>query len=133
MVGPEDLIHAVRMAHQWIPFTVATPLQVAVAEALDKAGQADNPYFSDLREMYKRKRGLLLNALEPTPLKAMTPQGSYFVIADSSALGYEDDVALCKDLPARISVGAIPPSAFYSDANKSLAKNFVRFAFCKNR
>jgi len=131
VVGPEDLIHAVRMAHQWIPFTVATPLQVAAAEALDKAGQADNPYFSDLREMYKRKRKLLLDALEPTPFKAMTPQGSYFVIADSSALGYEDDVALCKDLPKRIGVGAIPPSAFYSDANKSLAKNLVRFAFCK--
>ncbi len=28
------LVHAVLMAHQWIPFTVATPLQEAVAIAL---------------------------------------------------------------------------------------------------
>ena len=131
VVGPEDLIHAVRMAHQWIPFVVATPLQLAAAEALDEASKRENTYFADLQTMYKRKREMLLSALEPTPFKAMTPQGSYFVIADSSALGYEDDVALCKDLPKRIGVGAIPPSAFYSDANKSLAKNLVRFAFCK--
>jgi N-succinyldiaminopimelate aminotransferase len=28
-------------------------------------------------------------------------------------------------------VGAIPPSFFYSDAHKGLAKHLVRFAFCK--
>ncbi|MGL4609100.1 MAG: pyridoxal phosphate-dependent aminotransferase, partial [Trueperaceae bacterium] len=32
IVAPEQLIHAVRMAHQWIPFAVATPLQIASAK-----------------------------------------------------------------------------------------------------
>ena len=130
-VGPESLIHAVRMAHQWIPFTVATPLQLAAATALAETEKEDNSYFCDLRELYKRKRDLLINALEETPFKPFTPQGSYFVIANTERLGYEDDVALCQDLPKRIGVGAIPPSAFYSEAHKSLAKNLVRFAYCK--
>jgi len=59
------------------------------------------------------------------------PFGSYFVMADSSALGYKDDGGLCDDLPARIGVVAIPPSAFYSAEHKHLAKHLVRFAYCK--
>ena len=132
VVGPEDLIHAVRMAHQWIPYTVATPLQLAAADALLTAGDADNTYFQDLQTMYRSKRDLLLDALAATPFKALTPQGSYFVMADSSALGYQDDVALCLDLPERTGVAAIPPSAFYSEEHKHLAKTMVRFAFCKS-
>ena len=60
VVGPEALVHAVRMAHQWIPYTVATPLQMAAADALTEAGRADNTYFQDLQTMYLGKRDLLL-------------------------------------------------------------------------
>ena len=132
VVGPEPLIHAVRMAHQWIPYTVATPLQIAAADALTEAGRADHLYFQDLQTLYRGKRDLLLDALAATPFKALTPQGSYFVMADSSALNYANDVELCLDLPKRARVAAIPPSAFYSEEHKHLAKNFVRFAFCKS-
>lgn len=132
VVGPEVLIHAVRMAHQWITFTVATPLQRAAAVALKQAHEPDDSYFADLSTMFQNKRDILIEALKQTPFKPMTPQGSYFVVADSSALDYEDDIALCEDLPLRIGVVAIPPSAFYSDEHKHLAKNLVRFAYCKS-
>ena len=127
--GPEPLIHALRMAHQWIPFTVATPLQVASAEILRRA---DKGYYEGLARFYRSKRDLLVEALNETPFKPFTPQGGYFVMADSSALPYEDDVTLCENLPKDAGVGAIPPSAFYSAAHKSLAKHLVRFAFCKS-
>jgi len=131
VVGPEVLIHAVRMAHQWITFTVATPLQRATAVALKQAHEPNDTYFADLASMFQNKRDILIEALKLTPFKPMTPQGSYFVVADSSALDYKDDIALCEDLPLRIGVVAIPPSAFYSDEHKHLAKNLVRFAYCK--
>ena len=131
VVGPEHLIEAVRMAHQWIPFVVATPLQHAAALALSQAHDVQSTYFDDLTTMYKGKHDMLVKALEDTPFKPMQSDGSYFVIADSSELGYKDDVELCGDLPARIGVGAIPPSAFYSEDHKALAKNLIRFAFCK--
>ncbi len=132
VVGPEVLVHAVRMAHQWITFTVATPLQRATAVALKQAHEPNDRYFADLASMFQNKRDILIEALKQTPFKPMTPQGSYFVVADSSALDYKDDIALCEDLPLRIGVVAIPPSAFYSDAHKYLAKNLVRFAYCKS-
>ncbi len=129
VVAPQELIHAVRMAHQWIPFAVATPLQVASAKALEQA--ASNDYYNELQVLYTAKRDLLVNALRETPFKPLEPQGSYFVVADSSSLRYENDIALCDDLPKRIGVGAIPPSAFYSNEHKHFAKHLVRFTFCK--
>jgi aspartate/methionine/tyrosine aminotransferase len=128
--GPQALVRAVTMAHQWIPFDVATPLQRAGASMLRHARQSD--YYAELRADFRRRRDVLLEALAPTPLAAMVPDAGYFVVADSSALDYPDDVALCRDLPARVGVGAIPPSAFYADEHKHLARHLVRLAFCKD-
>ena len=128
--GPPSLITPLRRAHQWIPFVVATPLQKASAQILGEA--QTNGYYAELASMFHRKRDLLLAQLEGTPFRALLPQGGYFVIADSSALGYENDIELCNALPERVGVVAIPPSAFYSDAHKHLAKNLVRFAYCKS-
>jgi N-succinyldiaminopimelate aminotransferase len=128
-VGPEALIKALRMAHQWIPFAVATPLQLATADCLKEA--ETNNYYQELQRLYFNKLSILLTGLQDSPFKAMTPEGSYFVMADSSSLGYKDDIELCERLPQMIGVGAIPPSAFYSLEHKHLAKHWVRFAFCK--
>ncbi|HKI57135.1 MAG TPA: aminotransferase class I/II-fold pyridoxal phosphate-dependent enzyme [Trueperaceae bacterium] len=128
--GPEPLVRAVRMAHQWIPFTVATPLQAAGAAMLRHARESG--YYRELADDYRRRRDALLAALEPTPFRPFVPDGGYFVLADARLLGYEDDVALCRDLPGRVGVGAIPPSAFYADEHKSLARHLVRFAYCKD-
>jgi aspartate/methionine/tyrosine aminotransferase len=129
--GPAPLIQAIRMAHQWIPFTVATPLQRASATILNEAARQGNTYYQELKQIYLRKRDLLVTALRGTPFSPLVPEGGYFVIADSRELGYRDDVELCNELPSRAGVAAIPPSAFYSAEHKMLAKHLVRFAYCK--
>jgi aspartate/methionine/tyrosine aminotransferase len=127
--GPAELVHAVRMAHQWIPFAVATPLQRAAARILREA--RTNGAYPALAQAYRARRDLLLEALEPTPLRALVPEGGYFVMADTTALGYADDVALCRDLPGRAGVAAIPPGAFYAPEHRHLARHLVRLAYCK--
>jgi aspartate/methionine/tyrosine aminotransferase len=129
-VGPEGLIQALRLAHQWIPFAVATPLQRASARLLAYAEESG--YYSELTALYRHKRDLLIAALQGTPFRPLCPDGGYFVVADSRELGYEDDVALCNELPKRAGVVAIPPSAFYSSEHKALARHLVRFAYCKS-
>ena len=128
-VGPETLIHALRMAHQWIPFGVATPLQAAAATMLRHADASG--YFTEVRDLYLGKRDRLVEALAETPFRPLVPGGSYFVMADSSELDYPDDVALCLDLPRTAGVAAIPPSAFYAEQHRELARHLIRFAFCK--
>ena len=134
-IAPRPLAHALTMAHQWIPFAVATPLQEAVAVALEQAQARD--YFTELRTMYHAKRDLLLNALDDVGLTPMTPDGSYFIVVDTSTLpvqaaaGERRDVAVCRWFTRAIGVAAIPPSPFYSAAHQHLTDNLARFTFCK--
>lgn len=134
-IAPPHLIHALYMAHQWIPFAVATPLQEAVAVALE-ASQS-NGYFAWLQQMYRQKRDFLLQALANVGLQPMKPDGSYFILVDTSHLdvpvpaGERRDFAVCRWLTTQVGVAAIPPSPFYSEAHKSMTDGLARFCFCK--
>ncbi len=134
-IAPPHLAHALLMAHQWIPYAVATPLQEAVAIALGEA-QA-NGYFAWLPAMYEAKRDKLLAALRSAGMSPTVPDGAYFVLADTSTLPVRTegnalrDVAVCRWLTTTVGVAAIPPSAFYSPAHQPLVANLARFCFCK--
>jgi len=55
------LTEALRRVHQYVNYAIATPLQVAVAEALEDASQTD--YYDRLREFYAVRRTLLVDIL----------------------------------------------------------------------
>lgn len=134
-IAPPPLAHAILMAHQWIPFAVTTPLQEAVAVALEQAPQHD--YFNWLPGMYGVKRAKLLAALADVGLTPTAPDGSYFIVVDTGGLnapgepGVRRDVSICRWLTREIGVAAIPPSPFYSAPHQNLADNLARFTFCK--
>ncbi|HWR46638.1 MAG TPA: aminotransferase, partial [Pseudonocardiaceae bacterium] len=56
-------------------------------------------------------------------------EGTYFICADVRPLGYSDGLQLCRDLPARCGVVAIPVQVFVDDP--APWRHLVRFAFCK--
>ncbi len=126
--GHPDLIEGVRRAHQFVSFATNHPAQQAVAHAFTM----DNGYFEEYQTLYTAKRDLMMQALQAAGLKSAQPAGTYFVMADFSDLFEGDDVAFSKHLITEIGVAGIPPSAFFSEAHKHLARNHVRFAFCKN-
>lgn len=133
--APADIIHAILMAHQWIPFTIATPFQEAVAEAFEIAREQD--YFTWLGAMYQAKRDKLRTYLEEAGLTPCVPHGSYFILSETGHLdvprrAHEPrDVTVCRWLTSEIGVVAIPPSAFYSEDHRHLVGNLARFTFCK--
>jgi aspartate/methionine/tyrosine aminotransferase len=134
-IGPVPLVHAVLMAHQWIPFTVATPLQEAVATAFEQAPKED--YFNWLATTYQAKRDKLLVALEEVGLTPVQPDGSYFILVATGHLpvpvpqGTRRDVAVARWFTTDVGVTAIPPSPFYSPEHQYLTDNIARFCFCK--
>ena len=129
-VAPPELSLAVRRVHQWIPFTVATPLQIAVAAILRQA--PIEGYYRWLREMYQAKRDRLVRILRDAGMEPSVPQGTYFVMADTRGMGdFADDAAFCRYLTTEVGVAAIPPGAFYCDDHRHLAHHFARFGFCK--
>jgi len=134
-IAPAHLAHAVLMAHQWIPFAVSTPMQEAVAVALEIAPERD--YFTWLSQMYQAKRDKLLGALDAVGLTPVRPDGSYFILVDTSRLdvpvepGVRRDVSLCRWFTRTVGVVPIPPSFFYSPQHQYLTDNLARFCFCK--
>src|SRR4051812_4112338 len=123
--GPAELVSAVLAAKQWLTFTSGSPLQPAVAFALDEEPDFPAALAADLQA----KRDLLCAGLADVGLDVRVPEGTYFATTDISHLGWDDGTAFCLALPERAGVVAIPTRGFYdSDAGRHL----VRWAFCKD-
>jgi len=123
--GPAELVAAVRAAKQFLTYVNGAPFQPAIAEAL----HLPNSYFDDLRAALQGKRDVLMDGLSAAGFEVFRPSGTYFVVADSRSVGFEDGYQLCRELPQLCGVVAVPMSVFYD--NPDGARHLVRFAFCK--
>lgn len=124
-VASEDLMVGVRKAHDFMSVCAATPLQVAGIAML---GLGDD-YYAQLRHDYALRREKALAMLRDVGFKPVTPQGAYYIMADFSAISDEDDLTFGLRMAREIGVACVPGSPFFS--RPELAKNIVRFAFCK--
>jgi len=125
VTGPVDLVVAVRAAKQYLTFVNGAPFQPAVAEAL----ALPDDYFHRFREAMQNKRDRLLDGLAEAGFAAFRPSGTYFVVTDSTSVGFGDGHELCRALPELCGVVAVPMAVFYDDPDAG--SNLVRFAFCK--
>lgn len=132
-IAPPALTAGVRAAHQFLTYATSTPLQHGAAAAL--SSDEGRAYVDDLLRLYADRRRFLCDALADLGFGVIEPEGTYFVMADHSAigarLGLSGDVALCRWLAAEAGVAVIPPSVFYQ--NKTEGQRLLRFAFCKRQ
>jgi kynurenine--oxoglutarate transaminase/cysteine-S-conjugate beta-lyase/glutamine--phenylpyruvate transaminase len=148
-VGPEALVRGLVLTNQWVQYSVSTPAQHAVALCLERADQPYEGfanYYAWLNAEYVRKRDTLTAGLVAAGLRPIAPEGGFFIIADTSNVAVPEsymsvstkacpvmtrDWAFCRFLTLEHKVACIPPSAFFEGADKAIAKNIARFAFCK--
>ena len=123
--GPAELVDAVLAAKQWLTFTSGSPLQPAIAAALDDEPDFPLELAADLRE----RRDLLCDGLRAAELDVRVPEGTYFALTDIRELGWEDGLSFCLALPERAGVVAIPAQGFHDD--QDAGRHLVRWAFCK--
>ncbi|KAB1503591.1 pyridoxal phosphate-dependent aminotransferase [Corynebacterium sp. 320] len=123
-VAPENLLRHVLKAKQFLTYVGVTPLQPAVAQALD----TELPWVEDMSARLEEKVRKVATALEECGLDAYVSHGTYYVIARIPER-FKDDVEFCRFLVEEVGVAAIPVSAF-SDHTEQW-KRFVRFACCK--
>ncbi|HET9480875.1 MAG TPA: aminotransferase class I/II-fold pyridoxal phosphate-dependent enzyme [Candidatus Polarisedimenticolia bacterium] len=102
-----------------------TPLQHGVVAAFD----LPESYYDDLRLSYTGKLEALSSACEEAGLKAIRPQGSYYLLADVSGLGVGSDREASVWLLANAGVTSIPGSSFHADPADG--RDQVRFCFAK--
>ena len=126
--GPPDLVAGVGRAHQFITFAVHHPTQEAIAYALN----LPDSYYTGFQAMYTTKRQLMMDALDAGGLTYRVPEGTYFMLADYSAVFQGTPAEFARYLPREIGVACIPPGSFYSQEHAHLCQGYARFAFCKS-
>ena len=128
-VAPARITAAIRSAHQFLAYAIATPLQHGAAVMLDMGEEHARRIVAHDHAML----GKLAPALEELGFRVYDPAGTYFIMAEhqsvSKRLGVLGDIELCRWLTSKAGVAAIPPSAFYED--KAEGSKYVRFSFCK--
>jgi N-succinyldiaminopimelate aminotransferase len=95
--GPVELVTGVWRSHQFTSFATNHPAQKAVAHAFTMGSN----YYEEYQALYTQKRDLMMQALDAAGLKSITPQGTYFVMADFSDVFDGDDVQFTKHLITR--------------------------------
>ena len=119
----------VARAHQNLTFTTPPNLQRAVAVGLAK----EDAYFAELAGALQAKRDVLASGLAELGFRVLPTQGTYFISAEFSSLGFTgDDAAFCRHITEHAGVAAIPVSAFYDvEGGADIPRHYARFAFCK--
>lgn len=122
-LAPRDLTKEFQKIHQFVTFSVITPIQYALADFLDNS----NHYLS-LSEFYQRKRDRFLAAIHSSKFTYKPAQGSFFQMLSYRSISQEDDFDLAVRLTKEIGVASIPVSSFYHLKNDY---KILRFCFAK--
>lgn len=124
-VAPPELIEGFLYIHQFINFSTNTPLQHAIADFM-----RDNPqHASELAGFYQRKRDLFRDLLAPSHFRLLPSHGTFFQLADYSAISNAPDREFAARLTREHGVAVIPVSVFYEDPPP---QRLIRFCFAKN-
>ncbi|MDJ0378532.1 aminotransferase class I/II-fold pyridoxal phosphate-dependent enzyme [Cryobacterium sp. PH31-L1] len=125
--APAAIVTAILAVKQFLTYVNAAPFQPAIAVGLD----LPDAYFAGIAADMKAKRDVLATGLRAAGFEISVPQGSYFIVADATPLGFTDGAELCRKLPGLAGVVAVPIAAFCSPANRAEYAPLVRFAYCK--
>lgn len=124
-VAPKLLTAEFRKVHQYLTFCTFQPAQWAFAHVME----TEPGHAGELAAFYQAKRDRFRELLAGSRFRLPVVHGSYFQLADFSAIRDTDDLNFCEWLVREAGVAAIPVSAFYETAPEA---RLVRFCFAKN-
>lgn len=124
-VAAPPLTSELRKVHQFLTFAVSTPMQHAIADFMREA-----PGFADSQgPFYQARRDRFAALMQGSRFRLRPVQGTYFQLADYSAISDLPDARFAEELARRHGVAAIPLSPFCEEPP---AARLVRFCFAKH-
>src|SRR5690606_33247660 len=116
--APAAIMTEIRKVHQFIVFTVSSPVQHALAHYMT------NPLpYTQLADFYEKRRDYLANGLQKTRFRPLTSEGTFFLLADYSAVSDLPEIEFTRWLTTEHGITAIPVSAFYTDPSAPQANH----------
>ncbi|MEJ2534516.1 MAG: methionine aminotransferase [Gammaproteobacteria bacterium] len=123
-IAPAELMAEFLRIHQFINFSTNTPVQHALADFL--AGCPE--HHEQLGAFYQARRDRFCALLKGSRFDFTPAEGTYFQLADYSAISDLPDTEFVRWLTVEHGVAAIPISVFYRDP-PDLRR--IRFCFAK--
>ncbi len=124
-IAPAALMQEFRRVHQFVQFVVVTPMQLAIAEFL----RSDPQHYLDLGAFYQAKRDHFNALLADSRFKLRPSAGTYFQLADYSAISHMPDTEFARWLTIEHGVATIPVSVFHAEPD---GQKLIRFCFAKH-
>lgn len=119
-VGPAPLIQAMNRLQGQITSNANALAQHATTRALNEV-EKTAAFFAETRAAYKARRDVLVAGLNDMGLRAPTPHGAFYVMADLTSIDPDETVAAIRILE-HAHVGIVPGTDF-------LAPGFGRFSY----
>ena len=123
-VAPAELTRELRKVHQFNTFSIAAPLQHAIARYVAACPDA----WSGLSAFFQAKRDLLAGLLRGSGFEPLPAAGTYFLLVDYGALGRARDVEFADRLIREAKIATIPLTPFYE---KPPPMNLLRLCIAK--
>src|SRR5690606_2314917 len=123
-LSPRELTKEFRKIHQFVTFSVVTPIQYALADFLK-----DRSHYLELSEFYQQKRDRFLAVVRSFRFRFTPAESSFFQILSYGSFSEEYDYDLAIRLTREVGVASIPVSVFYNQRNDY---KLLRFCFAKS-
>ena len=117
--GPRELLAPMLRVHQYTIMCAGTTPQIAALRALE-AGEED---VQRMREIYARRRQLIVSGLNAIGLPCFEPRGAFYAFPSIRATGLTSD-EFCERLLREEKVAVVPGSAF-----GACGEGFVRCSY----
>ena len=143
-IGPAHLASRLEGVLQATSYSGCTPLQLAVAEGVQReVGFLGTPngYLCELRRDLEKKRDALFSVLVETGLSPVKPSGTYFmllripklaaIVATADTPNEAYDVTFVKWIIKEVGLAVIPVTPFCGKQNSVIGDTLVRLCFAK--
>lgn len=124
-VAPAHLMQEYRKVHQFLCFSVNTPMQYGLAKFLETPS-----HYLSLSAFYQEKRDYFLRLMAGSRFTPLSGSGSYFQLMKYDRISEEGDKAFATRVTKEHGVASIPISAFYRDGHDD---HVIRFCFAKRK
>lgn len=124
LVAPEEITNEIRKVHQYLVFSVNTPMQHALAGYLKEPD-----HYLHIAEMYNNKRKFFVDSLAQSKFEIIPSYGTYFQLLSYKNISDLDDMSMAAKLTKENKLASIPISVFYQNKEDN---KLLRFCFAKN-
>jgi methionine aminotransferase len=122
-LAPRALTAELRKIHQYIVFSVNTPIQHAYADFMGDARR-----YLELPAFYQRKRDRFIELTRASRFRPLPCHGTYYQMLSYAGISDESETEFARRLTVDHGVAAIPPSVFYHERDDH---KVLRFCFAK--